>query len=104
MIPNLDFQECIIPTNGKRNAYEWLINQDHIPFDMSSDAHGMYWQFYTEFLKDIQELYYKTGDKYYWYTQSGNLVSDEGRQVISSNSVRIDLVKLRNQKIDFILD
>jgi hypothetical protein len=104
MIPNLDFQDCIVPTDDKKNAYEWLINQDHIPFDMSSDAHGMYWTFYQEFLKDIQQLYYKTGDKYYWYTQSGKLVSDGGSQVISSNSVKIDIVKLRNQKIDFILD
>ena len=104
MIPNLDFQDCIIPTDDKKNAYEWLINQDHIPFDMSSDAHGMYWTFYQEFLKDIQELYTKTGDKYYWYTRDGKLVSDGGSQTISSNSVKIDIVKLRNQKIDFILD
>jgi len=104
MIPNLDFQDCIIPSDDKKSTYEWLINQDHIPFDMSSDAHGMHWTFYQEFLKDIQELYTKTGDKYYWYARGGKLISDGGSQIISSNSVRIDITKLRNKKIDFILD
>jgi hypothetical protein len=97
----LKFEDCIESNSGK-SVYEWLINQDHIPFDMSSDAHGMYWTFYQEFLKDIQYLYYKTGSKYYWYSK-GKLVHDEGDDEISGDSIKIIKEKLRSQKIDFIL-
>lgn len=101
-----ELENCIEVQHIERkyhNVYEWLINQDHIPFDMSSDAHGMHWTFYTEFLKDLYELYCKTGDQYYWYS-NGKLESDKGRDVISSNSIKIDKVKIREFKLNYLLD
>jgi hypothetical protein len=46
----MKFEDCIIVDgyNKHSSAYEWFINQEYIPFDMSSDAHGMYWTMYHE--------------------------------------------------------
>ena len=89
------------------SAYEWLINQDHIPFDISSDAQGMYWMFYTEFLKDLYKLYCETGDEYYWYS-NGKLLSDsemtEKHKFISENSIMIDKSKVREFKLNQLLN
>ena len=105
----MKFEECItvdFPSDNNTfvSVYEWFINQDHIPFDMSSDAHGIYFTLYQEFLKEIEHQYFMTGYKYWWFTQKGQLVSDEGREVISSNSVRIDQSKIREYKIDQLLN
>ncbi len=72
----IDITEAITTYDG-RSLYEWFINQEHLPFDMSSDAHGTYLTLYNEFIKELEELYRKRGDKYYWFTRSGQLVSDE---------------------------
>ena len=100
------FEDCIIVGgyNKHSSSYEWFINQEHIPFDMSSDAHGMYWTMYHEFLKELEQQYLKKGYEYWWFTKSGQLVSDEGREMISDNSVRIDKSKIREYKIDQLLN
>jgi hypothetical protein len=101
----MKFEECIDVNFESKGSdlFEWFINQDHIPFDMSSDAHGMYYTMYQDFLKEIENKYRETGDNYYWFTRTGQLVSDEGREVISSNSVKIDKSKIREWKLSQIL-
>jgi len=100
------FEDCIDVAFHSRfsDLYEWFINQDHIPFDMSSDAHGMYYTMYNEFLKEIEKKYIQCGDKYYWFTKSGELVSNGGSVIISSNSVYIDKSKVRQWKLENILN
>ncbi len=106
----MKFEECItVDFHMHYNSvYEWFINQDHVPdssfFDMSSDAHGTYCKLYQEFLKKIEHQYFITGYKYWWFTKNGQLMSDEGREAISGNSVRIDQSKIREYKIDQLLN
>jgi hypothetical protein len=102
----MKFEKCIcVPFESKgSNLFEWFINQDHIPFDMSSDAHGMYYTMYQDFLEEIEKKYTETGDNYYWFTKNGQLVSDEGREVILSNSVKVDKSKVREWKLSQILN
>jgi hypothetical protein len=102
----MKFEKCIcVPFESKgSNLFEWFINQDHIPFDMSSDAHGMYYTMYQDFLEEIEKKYTETGDNYYWFTKTGRLVSDEGREVILSNSVKVDKSKVREWKLSQILN
>jgi len=102
----MKFEKCIcVPFESKgSDLFEWFINQDHIPFDMSSDAHGVYYTMYQEFLKEIEEKYKETSYQYYWFTKNGQLVSDEGRETISSNSVKIDKSKIREWKLSQILN
>ncbi len=102
----MKFEECIDVNFESKGSdlFEWFINQDHIPFDMSSDAHGMYYTMYQDFLKEIEQKFIKCGDEYYWFTRTGQLVSDEGREVISSNSVKIDKSKIREWKLSQILN
>lgn len=90
--------ESAITTNNNQSPYIWLINQDHVPFDMSSDAHGTYYQLYHEFLKDIKELYQQTGNTYYFYIK-GKLHSDKGNPVIPVNHIKLDKSKLRDIKL-----
>lgn len=98
-------EECFTPNDSdKKNLYEWFISQDHIPFDMSSDAHGMYYTMYQEFLKDLLKLYNEKHDKYYWFTNKGRLVSDEGRQIINGNCIRVNKIKMREFKLNLILE
>jgi len=92
----INIEPAIINTTNHKSVYEWLINQDHIPFDMSSDAHGTYYQLYQEFLKDINELYYKTGATYYWY-HKGKLYADSSSK--PHDSVKVDKNKLRDLKL-----
>lgn len=98
----IDITEAITTYDG-RSLYEWFINQDHLPFDMSSDAQGTYLTLYNEFIKELEDLYRKRGDKYYWFTRGGQLVSDEGGDVTSGNHFRIDKVKLRELKLEELL-
>jgi hypothetical protein len=102
----MKFEKCIcVPFESKgSNLFEWFINQDHIPFDMSSDAHGMYYTMYQDFLEEIEKKYTETGDNYYWFTKTGRLVSDEGREDISSNNIRVDKSKVREWKLSQILN
>jgi hypothetical protein len=102
----MKFEKCIcVPFESKgSNLFEWFINQDHIPFDMSSDAHGMYYTMYQDFLEEIEKKYTETGDNYYWFTKTGRLVSDEGREDISSNSVKVNKSKVREWKLSQILN
>ena len=48
MIPTEIIEKCFYPPfeKQKRSLYEWFINQNHIPFDMSSDAYGTYYFIY----------------------------------------------------------
>jgi hypothetical protein len=102
----MKFEKCIcVPFESKgSNLFEWFICQDHIPFDMSSDAHGMYYTMYQDFLEEIEKKYTETGDNYYWFTKTGRLVSDEGREDISSNNIRVDKSKVREWKLSQILN
>ncbi len=102
----MKFEDCIDVSFYSRfnDLYEWFINQEHIPFDMSSDAHGMYYTMYREFLKEIEKKYIQCGDKYYWFTKSGELVSNGGSLVVSSNSVYIDKAKVRQWNLENILN
>jgi hypothetical protein len=90
--------EFAITTKKYLTVYEWLINQDHIPFDMSSDAHGTYYQLYQEFLKDINELYHKTGATYYWYYK-GKLYDDSSSRPLRDSGVTVNKNKLRDLKL-----
>lgn len=99
-----EFEDCVeLGYDGYSNVYDWFINQDHIPFDMSSDAHVMYYTLYVRFLDDLYKLYSETGDQYYWYNK-GNLVSDKGSYVISSNSILVNKSKIREYKINQLLN
>lgn len=108
----MNFEDCIeIPTWNKsmrkynlKNLFEWFINQDHIPFDVSSDAHGMYYTMYQDFIKEIENKYQETGDLYYWFTKSGKLVSGYGSEAYAvSDSVKINKSKIREWKLSQIL-
>jgi len=91
--------EPAITTTNHKSVYEWLINQEHITFDMSSDAHGTYYQLYQEFLKDINELYHKTGATYYWY-HKGKLYADSSiKPLLDSGVVHVNKNKLRDLKL-----
>ena len=94
----INIEPAIINTTNHKSVYEWLINQDHVPFDMSSDAHGTHYQLYQEFLKDINELYHQTGATYYWYAK-GKLYVDTSSLPNLSNSVKVDKNKLRDLKL-----
>lgn len=98
----IDISEAVTAHNDQ-SLYEWFINQEHIPFDMSSDAHGTYYVLYQQFLEDLNKLYSETGDRYYWFTSRGKLVSDRGSNLINGNHIRIDKVKLRDIKINSLL-
>ncbi len=98
----IDISQAVnVHNDQSQSLYEWFINQEHIPFDISSD--GTYWFLYHQFLDDLNKLYLQTGDKYYWFTSSGRLVSDRVADVISANNIKIDKVKLRDIKINKIL-
>ena len=94
----INIESAIINTTNHKSVYEWLINQNHIPFDMSSDAHGTHYQLYQEFLKDINELYHKTGATYYWY-HKGELYADSSSNPPLHDSVKVDKNKLRDLKL-----
>jgi len=91
--------EPAITTTNHKSVYEWLINQDHIPFDMSSDAHGTHYQLYQEFLKDINELYHKTGATYYWYHKGKLYADSSSKPLLDSGVVHVNKNKLRDLKL-----
>ena len=95
--------ETALITYNHQSPYEWFINQKHIPFDISSDAHGLYYTLYHEFLEELYHLYLKTNSEYYWFTKDGKLIADEGADEISSNRIRLNKSLLRDIKLEEIL-
>jgi hypothetical protein len=100
----ITIEDCIITPLGT-SAYEWFIFQDHIhiPFDMSSYAHETYRDLYREFLSDLVELYYKTGSDCYFYVR-GCLYAHQSHNPLKANHIRLDKVKLRDKKIELVLN
>lgn len=100
------FESCLSTHDPSVSPYTWLINQDHIPFDMSSDAHGMYYTLYQEFLDELYELHHKMNMTYYWYTYGGKLAtSKNGNEfIINQNHIKIDKQKLRELKINQVIN
>lgn len=61
----------------------------------------MYSIWIEEFLH--YKLYLETNSTYYWFSLKGELIADEGSRVISSNSLKLNKQKLRDIKIEQIL-
>jgi hypothetical protein len=102
---NKEFEKCIKPSDKKHHnsVYEWFINQDHIPFDISSDAHGMYYTLYNEFLDELYKLYFKTGHTHYWYYKSKLVSTGFELNLIKLNSISIDKNEIRELKINQLI-
>ena len=105
----MNFEECFDFVGYNQNSkplslFDWFINQDHIPFDMSSDAHGTHYVVYRDFLKNLQELYNNTGHIYYWFNQKGELFSDGEIEEISAYSIKLNKMKMRQYKLEEILN
>jgi hypothetical protein len=103
IIPKDIIEKCFYPLTEKETLFTWFINQDHIPFDISSDAYGLYYQLYQEFLQELYKLSLSAKGPYFWFTQDGKLVNCGGADLIFGNSIYMDKVLLRNFKIDTIL-
>lgn len=86
-----------------QSPYEWFINQNHIPFDISSNAHA-YLNLYHQFLEELYKLYLETNSEYYWFTKSGKLIGDAGLDVISANNIRLNKSLLRDIKLEELLN
>lgn len=104
-----NFESCLTPYlagHHTSSPYEWLINQNHIPFDMSSDAHGMYYTMYHEFLDELYELHHQMNMNYYWYSTNNKLATSRNgdETIINENHIKIDKQKLRELKIKEIID
>jgi hypothetical protein len=103
----IQIEKALIPNYKDQSPYEWFINQKHIPFDISSDAHGLYYKLYHQFLEELYHLYLKTNSEYYWFNQNGKLIGDKESQVtryeISSNNIRINKHLLRDIKLEELL-
>lgn len=101
--------EKALTTYNHQSPFEWFINQEHnphwvrIPFDLSSDVHGLSYNLYHQFLEELYHLYLKTNSKYYWFTKEGKLIGDEGSDVISANHIELNKSLLRDIKLEEIL-
>lgn len=95
------FKVCLEPLSGEIMTFEgWFYNAEtQLPFDTpDSYLH----QQAQECLKEIHRIWSEKGCLYYWFTQSGNLISDEGSDVISSTAIRINKIKLREYKLSLL--
>lgn len=98
----MDITQAIETSNGK-DLFSWFINQEHLPFDMSSDAYGTYLTLYNEFILELNKLFNEKRARYYWFTQNGRLISDASFDLISLNHIKVNEAKLRDIKLDEIL-
>ena len=84
------------------NPYEWFLNRNHIPFDLSSDAN--YYHLYNEFLDDLYELYLKTGSNYFWYKTTGELDCNYKQDLVPGEGIYLKMELLRDAKIKSIFE
>lgn len=103
----MKFEDCFDLVGYNENSkpkslFEWFINQGHVPFDISSDAHRTYIM-YLEFIKNLEELYFRTGHIYFWFKKNGVLVSSGDMAIISVYSIKINTEKIREYKIEEII-
>jgi len=94
-------QSTLIPF-PKKDLYIWLIDQDHVPFDMSSDAHGTHYHLFQEFLKDINKLYQETHHIYFYYHRG--ILKSTNEPTIPINYVKVNIEELRNIKLKQLLE
>lgn len=96
-------EECLKPNESKYSSpYEWFLNRNHIPFDLSSDAN--YYHLYNEFLDDLYELYLKTGSNYFWYKTTGELDCNYKQDLVPGEGIYLKKELLRDAKIKSIFE
>ena len=95
------FKECLEPASGEIMTFEgWFYNAEtQLPFDSPDSFIN---QKSRECLEQIHKIWSEKGYLYYWFTQKGNLISDEGSDVISSTAIRINKTKLREYKLSIL--
>jgi hypothetical protein len=71
-----------------KDLFNWFINQNHIPFDLSIEQ---YKYLYQNFINETISLFKRTKSEYYWFGRNGRLLSDEGRPIIDCNNFKIDI-------------
>jgi len=100
----IEFEDCIRTNEVNYSCvYEWFLCQNHVPFNVSGDNSSLY-PLYLEFLEELYQLYSKTGNKYYWFTQKGELISDKGQDIVSVNSIKVNKKKVRSFKLNQLLN
>jgi ribose 5-phosphate isomerase len=79
--------------NNEKKLFEWFINQNHIPIDLTI---SQYKEIYDIFIKELIQLFKLTKSEYYWFGQNGRLISDEGAPIIDCNNFKIDRDIMKN--------
>ena len=95
------FKECLEPVSGEITTFEsWFYHAEtQLPFD--TPDYYMHQQS-QECLKEIHRIWIEKGCLYYWFNQRGDLISDEGSDVISATAIKINKTKLREYKLSLI--
>jgi hypothetical protein len=111
MMKNIEIEmSMIIPKYLKnKDLFDWFINHDHIPFMWDYTS---YQEMYKEFVEELNDIYTKTGSKFFWF-MDGKLYGDTMFRVthhlsepilIPYNHIEVDISKMRQSKIDYILN
>jgi hypothetical protein len=103
-IENIIEYSVDLRNSNHTNLFTWFMLNDHVKVNRFSTDIGLeYKNKYDIFLKELYNLYHKTNDEYYWFVD-GRLVSDGGSDIIAENSIRIDKSRMREIKINQLVD
>jgi hypothetical protein len=89
---------------GNNSIYNWMLNQDHIPFDLSVE-HSIFIQDECDkFLDDVWRIYHKDGHNYFWFIKghiASMKVNDNPSQTFDygTNFALINVQKIRELKL-----
>lgn len=98
------FLECLVFPNDE-NLWQWVANQDHVPFDTTGESLA---HCYYESLNELFDAFERNGFGYMWYTKGRIYGCSPDAVLLPGNHVKVDIPKykqlLRQLLIENILD
>lgn len=93
------FLECLV-FHDSENLWQWVANQDHVPFDTTGESLA---HCYFETQNELFSAFEENGFGYMWYDKGKICGCSADTQVIPSISVRVDINKYKQLSRDLFI-
>ena len=93
------FLVCLV-FHESENLWQWVANQDHVPFDTTGESIA---HCYFETQNELFSAFEENGFGYMWYDKGKICGCSADTQVIPSISVRVDINKYKQLSRDLFI-
>ena len=94
------FLECLV-FHDSENLWQWVANQDHVPFDTTGESLA---HCYYESVNELFDAFERNGFGYMWYDKATIFGLSPDTQIIPSISVRVDIKKYKQLLRELLIE